>query len=398
MKHFLFLLMCLLLVRAQGQVNQSTNGNTIKPSSTNSNSNNSNSNQLELEEESEKKELDVKSTKNNVKYKKMATQQGPAAKKQEMQSVSTTFLTQKKKASTQSTQRSPTPVQQAEMNEAVAFYAANASGSFEYHYFSYVAGNYDVSLFNHLQKAQELRPTNSDVLIQLAAYHVILNQGAKAKEYLAQLGTSGRIAQEVIAYDRDVLSSVPANGVLLTHGFDDSYGSLYLQLKEGFRKDVRILSLDFMQSQAYRESLVKQGFALPASKTVDVGFLKEFCRLNGNSQLHLSLTFPKPYFTAMADKLQVLGLTFKYDTKPESTFNANDKLWKEIVQKQFAQDAVTEKAKQLSANYLPMLLYLRENYQGQKNAEAVAELDKVIDRIAVQSNKYSKVTSLKKQN
>jgi hypothetical protein len=395
MKHFLFLLMCLLLVRAQGQVNQNTNENTIKlPPSTNSNSNNSNSNQLE--EESEQKEYDVKSTKNNVKYKKVATQQTP--QKQDIQSVSTTFLTQKKKASTQATQRSPTPVQQSEMNEAVAYYAANASGSFEYHYFSYVAGNYDVSLFNHLQKAQELRPTNSDVLIQLAAYHVILNQGGQAKEYLAQLATSGRIAQEVIAYDRDVLSSVPANGVLLTHGFDDSYGSLYLQLKEGFRKDVRILSLDFMQSQAYRESLVKQGFALPASKTVDVNFLKEFCRLNGNSQLHLSLTFPKPYFTAMADKLQVLGLTFKYDPKPESTFNANDKLWKEIVKKQFAQDAVTEKAKQLSANYLPMLLYLRENYQGQKNAEAVAELDKVIDRIAVQSNKYSKVISLKKKN
>ena len=397
MKYFLFLLTCFLVPHLWGQANENTN--LPQKSNVPATNSNSNSNSIHLEEEeSEKMDYDLKSKKNNVKYKKVAAQQEPAAAKKDMQSVSTSFITQKKKASTQSTQRSPTPVQQSEMNEAVAYYAANASGSFEYHYFSYVAGNYDVSLFPHLQKAQELRPTNSDVLIQLAAYHVILNQGSKAKEYLAQLAASGRIAPEVIAYDKDLLASVPDNGILVTHGFDDAYGALYLQLKEGYRKDVRVLSLDFMQSQAYRESLAKQGLAMPASKTVDVSFLKEFCRLNVKSNIHLSLTFPKPYFTAIADKLQVLGLTFQYDPQPASTFSQNEKLWKEIVKKQFAQDAVTEKAKQLSANYLPMLLYLREVYEGQKNTATVAELDKVIDRIAVQSNRYSKVISLKKKN
>ena len=83
------------------------------------------------------------------------------------------FTNSKVQSSQQPMQRTPSAAQQQEMDEAVGYFAQNAPNSFEYHYFTYTSGNYDVTRIENLRAAEEIMPDNSDVHAQLAAYNII---------------------------------------------------------------------------------------------------------------------------------------------------------------------------------------------------------------------------------
>lgn len=306
------------------------------------------------------------------------------------------FSISKSQASTQRTQRSPTISQQQQMNSVVQNLEENSPESFEYHYFKYVAGNYNVELIDELKKAETLRPTNSDVQIQMAGYYMIMRDSKNSLIYLQKLVASTRLNKDVIDYAEDLLKSVPENGTLITHGFDDTYAAAYIQMSQKIRSDVRLISLDFLQSEKYKENLKSEGFSLPARTIVDIQYFQDFCVKNALKSLGISMTTPKEYLSVIQQNLFVVGLVFEYHS--DITFNnfyKNDYLWNEILTKKIVENATNDKAKQLSANYLPMLLHLRKVYDQTNEKVKVNEIDVAIDKVAVQCKKYDQVQKLK---
>jgi hypothetical protein len=283
---------------------------------------------------------------------------------QQQKLMSTNFLIQKKNASTQFKQRSPTDFQQNEMNKIVEFYNLNFPNSFEFHFYKYLSGNHNTNLGHHLIMSNQLIPKNQDVKVQLVAYNFITNNISETKSNLAYLKKSNFLTDETIEYARNLLKSTLEKGILMTHGIDDTYGVLYVQLNENFRKDVKLISLDFMQSEYYRESLLKNdNFHIPKSTTVNDDFLAEFCSKNGSKNIQISLTFPKPYFEKMIEKLNVIGLTFVYDKDISEVHIFNEKLYKDFREQTLTSNKLkSDKFKRLEANYLPMLFYLRKSY------------------------------------
>lgn len=318
-----------------------------------------------------------------------------SSKALEMRNVSTGFSSTSVNSDMQRTSRSPSYQQQIQMDQAVNYFQENAPTSFEYHYFKYVAGNYNVDLFPDLEAAAKIRPENADVHVQMAGYFMIKNQVDTALIYLNKLLESDRLTDNVVAYSGDILRSVPENGTLITHGFDDSYGSYYAINEQGIRTDVTLISLDFLQSEAYRKDLKSKGYILPASNIVDVNYLTNFCALNVDKNLSISLTTPKEYFQAIQDKLYIVGLVFEYHTSEFDNFSRNDYLWNESLEKSVISNPVDEKGKQLSANYLPMLLHLRRVYDVTGEREKLKEVDEVSDQVGVQCRKYEQVQKVK---
>jgi len=313
----------------------------------------------------------------------------------EYRSVSSEFSYSKKQASVQRTQRSPSVNQQVQMNQAVDYFESNSPNSFEFHYFKYVSGNYDVDLVTHLQEAENIRPDNADVQVQLAAYNMIKRNNDSAIGYLDKLKTAGRLTDNVLHYAEDILLSVPENGVLITHGFDDSYATWYKQNNSEVRMDVQIVSLDFMQSEHYRQLLKEDGYKIPESKVIDLNFLKSFCEMNETKNISISLTTPKEYFKPLQNNLYITGLVFEYHEVEFNNFERNDDLWNTTLKKHLVDNATDEKSKQLSSNYLPMLLQLRKVYVKSGEEEKLKQVDEASDKVSVQCRKYEQVQKLK---
>lgn len=365
---------------------------------------------LEEESDSVQVELDVieqetikaKKSKINKSKEKSTRSEGysydldaQSQQQQKMVVVSEEFSYTKNKAATQRTQRTPSSSQQQQMIDAVGYFEKNAPNSFEFHYFKYVSGNYDISEIEHLREAEQLRPNNSDVHTQMAAYNIILNEKDAALVYLEKLISSKKITPSVLSYAKDLLLSVPENGVLITHGFDDSYAAWYLQNKKKIRADVSLISLDFLQSNDYRTKIKSDGYKLPTSKIINVDYLKEFCSSNANKNISISLTAPKEYFVPIKNNLYVVGLVFEYHENEFNNFYRNDYLWNEALTKELVSNAIDEKAKQLSANYLPMLLQLRNVYQQKKDELKLKDVNEASDHVGVQCNKYEQVQKIK---
>ncbi len=311
--------------------------------------------------------------------------------------LSSSIATLNQQANEQRTRRTPTSDQQQQINTLVELLAKSAPESFEYNYFKYISGNYNTSYFSYLKKAENIRPTNTDVQIQMAGYYLIQQDKTNALNYLNKLVNSGRLSKEVINYGEDLVKSAPEKGILITHGFDDTYAAYYQQLNGKIREDVLIVSLDFLQSEAYRKKISDKGYTLPKSTVIDVQFLKEFCTSNVSKHIALSMTIPKEYLVGIQKNLFVVGLTFEYHSESDfNNFYKNDYLWNEVLTKKIIQDPVSEKGKQLSANYLPMLLHLRKVYAEKNEGAKLNQVETTTDKIAVQCRKYDQVQQLKK--
>lgn len=315
-------------------------------------------------------------------------------KKSEAELKQDAFMFSSEEARMQRTQRTPSPARQATMDETVGYFEKKAPESFEYHYFKYVGGNYDASLREHLLQAEKLRPENSDVHIQLAALYEIELQKDLQKDYLVKLANSGRLANSTIVYAEDVLLSAGNRKFIIAHAMEDALALWYQQSVNGGNSDVTVISMDLLQSETYRKNLKAKGLLLPGSPLIDAAYLHSFLKMNAIHQPLLSMTIPKEYFTAIADKLYVNGLTFIYSEVP-ITDDLNEKLWNSTLKKHLTKNAKDEKGKQLSANYLPMLISLKEFYEAADNEAKEKEINAVITHVVTQCRKqgvYSKVS------
>jgi len=321
---------------------------------------------------------------------------GASQQKATMEVKKMEFSSSKGQASSQRSQRSPTQDQQVQMNETVTYFESFAPESFEYHYFKYVSGNYTIGLVDHLFKAEKLKPNNADVQIQLASYYIITGDRLNSVKYLAKLKAIDRISDVSLKYAKDVLLSVPENGVLITHGFDDTYACEYLQLLDNQRTDVTIISLDFLQSREYAKKLKEKGFNVSESTVIDVTYFTALCNQNEAKKISISLTTPKEYFKSIQTNLFVVGLVFEYHSNQFNNYYKNDYLWNEVLEKSLVYFALNEKGKEISSNYLPMLLQLRTFYIQNDEVEKLKEIEIALDKVSVQSKKYDKVQKLKK--
>lgn len=280
--------------------------------------------------------------------------------------------------------RSPITSEQQRMISLVNQLEKTGKESFEYHYFKYVSGNYNFDLISHLQRAHQLKPTNTDVLVQLVAYHWILNNKSFAIQFIEQLFTSGRLDLSLKEYASDLLRSVPENGVLITHGVEDTYAVLYLQESKKIRTDVQVLSLDWFQNSQFRDFVKSQYYELPKSNQIDINYLSEFCQLNASKKLSLSFTLPSPYFQPLKSSLYVHGLVAvnSHHSDELNVINTNVNFYNTFDLKRLTKSKSTREAR-LSANYLPMLITLRD--ADEKSGIPIRDLDRLIEQLTVQS-------------
>ena len=312
----------------------------------------------------QKKSIESSSTQSQINQKKME------------------FSRVKASSSTQRTQRTPTSEQQQIMNKQVNDLEQIAPNSFDYNLMYYSSGNYDVLREPELIKAEEQQPENSDVIKFRAANAIVKGDTLEAKTYLKKLEEKQLIQPETVSYTEDVIISSGSNSTIVTHGFNDSYGTYFNQFNQNLAPNTTVISLDFMQSESYRTVLKNKGYELPKQNAVDVPFLKSFCELNQQKNIALSMTIPKEYFEPIKDNIFVSGLILEYKPKlSQQSYQKLESLWNQKLNKKVINQFISPLSNSYSLNYLPMLVYLEEYYQGSGNKTKIVEIKSDIDRV-----------------
>lgn len=341
-------------------------------------------------------ETDIKIVKKNSSVQSKKEVDIESSSIQQKQAISTEFSKAKVSSSYQRTQRTPTPQMQQQMDEKVQEIKEQDPNSFEYNLFYYSSGNYDVKREESLKKAEKIQPTNSEVLKQCAANSIVKADTVNARKYLNQLEFQQVIQAETIDYTKDVLISTSGNSTLITHGFNDSYGALQNQMNHSVETKVDVISLDFLQSQSYRDVLTKKGYDVPKQKVVNVDYLKSFCELNASKNISLSMTIPREYFEPIKSKLYPSGLVFEYRENPKQTsYSTLEDLWNIKLNKKVIYNYQSGLSNSYAVNYLPTLIYLKEYYEQNGDTKNLQKIEGDLQRVGMKSGKLN---YLKKKN
>lgn len=228
----------------------------------------------------------------------------------------------------------------------------------------YQIGQHDISRYEVLEKVENQKTKDKDLINQVISYDAITSNETRLREDLVQLKKTSFYRSDMYDYAEDVLLSCEENSVLITHGFEDTHTALYVQKVVRKKKNVEIIDLDWFNSSFYRTVLEGKGYKIPASNMVDVSFLRDFCALNANRQIHLALTLGKPYLNAVLGSLYVQGLTFRYSPLTLELSAKNEALFSTELTKKILGDCKSP----LSVNYLPFLYQLRQTESKEENS------------------------------
>lgn len=345
---------------------------------------NSVTNSLETEEEVESVEepellaVPVPSIRKTASQKKQKKSELTVQQKSiQMNQVKLNLDSQLKMEMNQRESRTPSPQAQNSKNQSVEMLKQIDSNSFEYNYYHYESGNHDVSRKMNIQKAEQLQPNNLDVQEQLAGLNEIEGNVSERNKNIQKMVSEGKIDAQLVEYAYNVVQSCDNNSVLVTHAVEDTYPVL-LKNKD---KNLEVISLELLQSEAYRDKLKKNGIKLPARETIDVQYFEEFANLNREKNIQYSLTIPKEYLRELEQPIYVQGLTIKNDAsnQPEN-LNKNLELLENRLVKRSILLPKSEKIKKINANYLPMLIQLRD-YAKIHQPDKLTEIQKLIDTI-----------------
>jgi hypothetical protein len=277
-------------------------------------------------------------------------------------------------------QRTPLAAEQAEMDAKVKQLELIAPNSWEYQLAFYSAGNYNLNRASAIEQAFAMNPENVEVQKQYLSLKYMNGDTINAENTLSLMSVNEDISLEVERYTSDVLTSCTMNSTLITHGFEDTYGALFNQYSHQLRADVKVISLDFLQSPQFRKELEGQGYVLPKTTKIDVGYLSQFCYLNAKKELFLSVTIPRTYLDPLAKKLFPVGLTFQYiDTPAEDLPIRQENLWFYELNKYGLNEG--EQRSKFAMNYIPMLMYLERKYIQEGNEVLLLQVRESMDFI-----------------
>jgi Protein O-mannosyl-transferase TMEM260-like len=149
----------------------------------------------------------------------------------------------------------------------------------------------------------------------VAALPIVLNWSAVSRRQ-----EPGASIPEIWA--RLLLDATPADGVLIAAGDNDTYPVWYVQQVEGYRRDVRVVTVPLLPAAWYRAELHRRGDLLPASAVMEwdgeESSLAQIARgaAAARRPVAVSLYVEPRERAATGSSWRANGMTFVLDTMP----------------------------------------------------------------------------------
>lgn len=298
------------------------------------------------------------------------------------------FQSSQSSFSKKSYSRSYTPEEQTILDSKVQYLNAVSPGTFETNLYNYKANHYNPSYSTFLQNAAQQQPNNKDLQEQLAADYLVNDERLLADSVIRQMINVGNISTGQQNYAYNLAASTFQNSTLIVHSLSDLLPVCAQQ--STFNNSFSVVSLELLQSETYRQQLITNGYQLPKSAIIDTTFFKQFCTMNGDKNIQVSMTLPKDYLNTLLPSIYPVGTTFSLYNGLEN-LSKNVELWEGKWNKEVIDVINNDQSDALMSNYLPTLIVLKGYYEKNGNKKESEHIKLLIASIADKTRNSSKV-------
>lgn len=297
------------------------------------------------------------------------------------------------------------PISKADLDSVVDALEKALPNSFEFHYIKYynsILYNERESQLPHLLKAFEIDSNRTETYADLAVYAETNQKIDLKKAVLTKWYQANDIQPAILNYNYNVLMSVSKNGILFTHGDNDTFPLWMLQTVLGVRTDVQVINLPLFTLENYRNHLLKSLSIQPkqpyplndksrmGATSSEVG--KWIVQNFKGKTWYMAETVSDEFYKTFEDSLFLEGLAFKYSEKKYDNVavlkeNMENRFLKDYLKIAFSHNAGQEVADCLDANYLPAMVMLYESMLAKKDVAGAAKMKQEIIALAARLHK-----------
>jgi formylglycine-generating enzyme required for sulfatase activity len=247
--------------------------------------------------------------------------------------------------------------------------------------------------YNNAQKPEN--PSTYSAMILAAE---VAGDPLMRREFCLKMYSADQISTSLLHYSYNVLMSTEPGSILITEGENTSIPLYVLQDVFAVRNDVKILQLELLASDDFREQILGHYKLLLNPGDLKKGSnSKQLISVllpaqNPSYKFFYTLTLSRENVASIREQLYVVGLASamskdRIDNLAIIRKNIETRFLLDYISVDFNGESEFASGKVLCANYLVPMLMLHEYYRGQNEIEKANELQALIERIAVQSGK-----------
>ncbi len=267
------------------------------------------------------------------------------------------------------------------------------TNTFEYQFIRFMAADWDESRFQFLLKAHELAPQRTEAYHDLVTYHTIRGEQSEALVFIEKLFEAGEFPAELLAWNYNLLASVEQDAILLTYGDNDTYPLWVLQSARGIRKDIKVLNVNLLLMDGYREkalgTLGIPALDLSVCKNQVEMYAKVMRQLMTESRqpVYLANTMPERVRLVFGDSLYLTGLAFRYASNGFDNLaflknNFENRFLLDYLRVDFSPDSITSVMSSMNLQYLPAFILLHQHYLASGDPKMAINLEPIMKRVA----------------
>jgi hypothetical protein len=289
-----------------------------------------------------------------------------------------------------------------ELDQIVAGMNANIPNTFETHYVNYIHSDRDLSKGSELMQAYLLNPNRKELYKELAVYFTLKNDKDNLVNTLKKWSTIGDIPQSLMDYGYNLLNTVPQQGILVTDGEYDTYPLWVLQASKNHRTDVKVLNIDLLKNEAYKERICQEfGLTCYGSAFSRPAFIQNLVNNNPGKVFYFSYTVNSAALEPIESGLLNEGLAFRYNTDPNYDYTTRlENNWELVYKTDYLQQAAggndqfsSGKMRSLNLNYVSSGLELYDLYQAKGEKDKAGKLYELLLKLAKAAGKEDVVKS-----